>query len=460
MKKNLWIWALAALSIAACTDEDLPTQQQQVVTENDWISPDGQVVVQLSADGLPVPSVSMGRAIGKGPIENTDIVELDSLGIFALNRTGGFEPVRNDNNAILLNNVRAKGTNVATLDTTIHMAEGKALKRIRLFSEKNSSNTIGSVFYYPILPTNNYDFYGYYPRQNTVTYTENEAKVTFASIDGSVDIITGKAEQAPVMQANTLYAGKEWNDEQDDSIKVLNTLSLDGYNSRYIRSIKYHNWLMETNEIDYPATASFKKQPFVPNIKFKHKLALLKFYIVANHKQSGAPEPPYDDRLETTELRVFDLTLDSVHTVAQWNVTKDTLLWNVQGVEQYANLGIHRLDTLDNLVWSKDTVVINEVETLKHTMIPAATKEVAQEAGYLLVEPKAGYKVSLCVLAPKDNDGDAVPQWQKTTLTIPTKFEAGHRYKVYIQLNAFQEVNVNAQLEDWVDGDDVFVPVE
>lgn len=460
MKKNLWIWALAALSIAACTDEDMPTQQQQVVTENDWISPDGQVVVQLSADGLPVPSVSMGRAIGKGPIENTDIVELDSLGIFALNRTGGFEPVRNDNNAILLNNVRAKGTDDATLDTTIHKAGDKALKRIRLFSENNTSNTVGSVFYYPILPTNNYDFYGYFPRQNTVEYTNDSVKVTFAATDGSVDIITGKAEQAPVMQANTLYAGKEWNDEQDDSIKVFNTLSLDGYNSRYIRSIKYHNWLMETNEIDYPAIASYKKQPFVPNIKFKHKLALLKFYIVANHKQSGAPEPPYNDRLETTELRVFDLTLDSVHTVAQWNVTKDTLLWNVQGVEQYANLGIHRLDTLDNLVWSKDTVVIDEVETPKNTMIPAATKEVAQEAGYLLVEPKAGYKVSLCVLAPKDNEGDAVPQWQKTTLTIPNTFLAGHKYKVYIQLNAFQEVNVNAQLEDWVDGDDVFIPVE
>ena len=52
MKKNLWIWAIAALSMAACTSEDVPTTEQ-IVTENDWISPDGRVVVQLGAESTP-----------------------------------------------------------------------------------------------------------------------------------------------------------------------------------------------------------------------------------------------------------------------------------------------------------------------------------------------------------------------------------------------------------------------
>ena len=87
MKKNLWIWVLAAFSMAACTSEDVPTQEEQVVTENDWISPDGRVVVQLSAEGLPTPSLSVSRAsdkLDKGPIEDTNISLLDNLGIFAL----------------------------------------------------------------------------------------------------------------------------------------------------------------------------------------------------------------------------------------------------------------------------------------------------------------------------------------------------------------------------------------
>ena len=112
MKKNLWIWALAALSMTACTSEDAPSQDQ-VVTENDFESPDGQVVVQLSADALPVPTASVGgRAIG--PVECTDIVKLDSLGIFALARGGNYTANTTTNTTILLDNVLAAGKETTT----------------------------------------------------------------------------------------------------------------------------------------------------------------------------------------------------------------------------------------------------------------------------------------------------------------------------------------------------------
>ena len=461
MKKNLWIWALAALSIAACTDEDLPTQQQQVVTENDWISPDGQVVVQLSADGLPVPSVSMGRAV----IDTTNISALDSLGIFALNRTGGFET--NLNSEILLNNVRARGKEEKTLDPSLH----NNLQRISLYSDsaKHAAGTNASIYYYPVLPTCNYDFYGYYPRQKdaNVNYTNDEFTVTFEPTDGSVDIITGKSVPAPVMWKGKLYAGKEKQQNSSDSVVVFNKEDLNGYNSKYIRSIKYHNWLMETDEESYPD--SLEKQPFVPNIKFKHKTALLQFYIVAHNSQSGANIPPYNDREETRKLRVFDLTLEDVNTVATWAVKADTITWAspadllMQSLteEDYVAKGI----VMDS-VWQKKTFTmkVNAKDTTvtKMTMIPAAEKGGnCYQAGYMLVQPRANYQVTLSILAPNDNAGDAVPTTQTTTLTIPTEFKAGYRYNVYIQLYALQEVNISAELEGWQDyNEDINVPVE
>ena len=95
-------------------------------------------------------------------------------------------------------------------------------------------------------------------------------------------------------------------------------------------------------------------------------------------------------------------------------------------------------------------------------MIPAAEKrENCYQAGYMLVQPRANYQVTLSILAPNDNAGDAVPTTQTTTLTIPTEFKAGYRYNVYIQLYALQEVNISAELEGWQDyNEDINVPVE
>ena len=460
MKKNLWIWALAAFSMAACTSEDSPTTPE--VTENDWVSPDGQVVVQLSAAGLPTPSVSVGRAA----ITGTDISALTELGIFALNRDGGY--TTNRNSEILLSNVRAKGTENTTLDPELHQstpdAEGHttALKRIRLFSPDNTSEDIASIYYYPILPNCNYDFYGYFPRQNdaNVSYTDDEFTVQFENVDGSMDIITGRSEAAPIMTKGTLYAGQETIDGQ--LTNVYNDTDLNGFNSKYIRSIKYHNWLMDTEAAIYPETPVFKQQRFVPNIKFEHRTALLQFYIVANDKQAGADEPPYNDREETTKLRVFDLTLEDVNTVARWAVKANTLTWleekdlpmQALTTNEYAVMGVNYAD-----VWEEKSFTLDANLVTKNTMKPAVDKASAKQAGYMMVEPKAGYKVTLSILAPT-SAGDAVPTTQTTTLTIPTEFKAGYKYNVYIQLNALQEVNIHAELEDWKQGADVDVPVE
>ena len=169
MKQNLWIWALAALSMTACTSEDVPSQDQ-VVTENDFESPDGRVVVQLGAES----SASVG--ISRAPIEGVNIVALQDLGIFALNRNEGVKFTEKDlekdqvtnkfgwltNDNSLLVNVKAKGkeaivgagfdkdkyenNTVAPLDSMVNTG-----RRITLYKADDDSETgVGAVYYYPM----------------------------------------------------------------------------------------------------------------------------------------------------------------------------------------------------------------------------------------------------------------------------------------------------------------------
>ena len=462
MKKNLWMLAMAAFAMTACTSEDVPTAQ---VTENDWVSPDGQVLVQLSAEGLPEPTVSLGRAA----ITGTNIVSLDDLGIFALGR-GATSYNANTNNEILLKNVIAKGTEVTTLDQELHTTideQGNTvpLKRIRLYeSEENKNAGKASIYYYPIKPDYNYDFYGYYPRQTEVTYG-TDVEVTFEATDGSMDIITGKqVENAPTMQPGSLFM----NEATENN---TNTEPIDGYNSKYIRSIKYHNWL-----IDEGKQTGKEKQRFVPNIKFEHRTALLNFFIVANDKQAGAPDTDlpdedeaYNDQYKATKLRVFDLYMLNVNTKAKWSVISNEITW---ATPQDLEVCKFEENEGDATVWeSKDINIVDADGNLTYTrpgvltMIPAENKNVAKQAGYMLVEPKEdGYQIKLSVLAPStDNtaNGKIIPEWQQTTLSIPTKLEAGHSYNVYIQLNALQEVNIHAELVGWIEEeDDIDIPVE
>ena len=456
MKKNLWIWALAALSMTACTSEDAPSQDQ-VVTENDFESPDGQVVVQLSADALPVPTASVGgRAIG--PVEGTDIVTLDSLGIFALARGGDYTANTTTNTTILLDNVLAAGKETATLDPNLHKgSDGEALKRISLYSSQvNKNSGLAAVYYYPITATYNYDFYGYHPYQNTsIEKEENEIIVHFDMSKGNIDLITGKAEPADPIANTALYV----EEKNEAAVKGTGETVWQGYNARYIRKIKYSNELVEKNadqaEIDgiFPIT-------YVPNIHFKHRTTQLRFFVVANDKQATV------DKEATQKLKVGKIHLQEIPINASWRVTEtadnstDDIEWGV------ANGTLNMQEMKNSGAWINEddpaTEDLNETECIE----PAVDVNSAKQAGYLMVAPRTTYKLGLTVYAPVAA-GSAVPPKQETTITIQmldedknqVSFEEGKFYNIYIQLNALQEVNISAELVNWEKGDDVFIPV-
>ena len=88
-------------------------------------------------------------------------------------------------------------------------------------------------------------------------------------------------------------------------------------------------------------------------------------------------------------------------------------------------------------------------------MVPAT----ADITGYA----DAPYKISLTV---KSTNSMGIPQTQAVVLDLKDKngnqlaFAAGKSYNIRIALYALQEVNVSAELTDWEQGEDAYIPVE
>lgn len=475
MKKNLWIWAIAALSMAACTSEDVPTTEQ-IVTENDWISPDGRVVVQLGAESSP--SVTVSRA----PIEGDKVTSLTDLGIFAINRdeyisSAEWEEWPKTIDNCLLKNVKAQGANKAQegsepvevdpLDSDVNTG-----KKVTLF-DTNASQA-GAVYYYPIQGSQNYDFYGYHPYQNSenIHFWENKESKQIPGVeinlDGDVDLITGKAEQATQILENEIYV----TEHTGTTAPQLGTSSnpIDGYNAKYVRKIKYSNWIIDewNKTLDQNATKLTGKKPFIPVISFKHRLTKLNFQIITAQEQAGdgnQSETEGGDRVDAKNLRVKNVGLVNVHRVARLFIEQDMTLNYIGRKEKAENaLPMIMKDETNTDIWENEKIIPQEYKT--------ETNPEYTSAGYLMVPAtkdisdyeRFPYQISLVVEA---NNSTGIPTEQNIVLDLKDEngdyldFEAGKSYNIRIALYALQEVFVNATLTDWDSNtQDIYIPVE
>lgn len=480
MKKNLWIWALAAFSMAACTSEDVSTPEQ-VVTENDFESPDGRVVVQLGAESKP--SVSISRA--EGPVEGKNIIALTELGIFAINRNTtigtsewGSWPEGIDN--CLLKNVKAQGATNGNGEYDKDDADNNTInpldpgvnagKRITLFD--TNASTPGAVYYYPIQGTQNYNFYGYHPRQENTNITL-EAGVPRVSINlnGNVDLITGIAQQAPQVDEGNIYVTEhsESNGELIPPGKGTAGIMIEGYNAKYIRKIKYSNWIVDKwddEQTDDNLKLAADKKPFVPMISFGHRLTRLNFQIITAKEQAGGgnqSETSGGDREDAMDLRVNSIKLMNAHTVARLYIQPDMKLEYIERAD--GGMNMIKANTDNQNVWvDSDNIKPQEYNddpnhvytTAGYLMVPATNQITDYETN--------PYRISLTVVS-KDSQG--VPQSQDILLDLKKNkdeyltFEAGKSYNIRIALYALQQVYVSAELTDWdTDTEDVYLPVE
>jgi len=460
MKKNLWIWALAALSMAACSSEETSAPQ---VTDNDWISPDGRVVVQLGAESTATVGVS------RAPITGTNITVLKDLGIFALNRTAQFTDAileqdewLNSTDCLLMN-VKAQGADagnnnpIDALDPTVNTG-----KKISLY--KADESQAGAVYYYPMQGNQNYDFYGYQPRTDSEVSVVGGKMQVSMTLDGDKDLITGINNPdggdykgyAPQVSEADLYDKEATFDGNTITNAPESTLSgmLDGYNAKYIRKIKYHNWIVDecTGKDNADEFELEEKKPFVPNLKFVHRLTKLNFQVITAKAQSGQGNQG-NDREEAQNLKVKEIKLLHVPAQATLTIGPDMAL----AFAGDATLPMIEENTDDTDIWTdNDEIIPQEYQdggsytSAGYLMVP----EVGEDADVTYPQ----YLISLVVIA-SDTNGE--PQEQTVTLDLSGNvFKAGYSYNLQIALYALQQVEVSATLTDWTPGEDVYIPIQ
>lgn len=400
MNKKFWLFAAlcAGLSFTACTNDDEP-QIDKVITDDDWITPDGRVIVQLSGSN-PEASTTVTRA----PLET---LKGASLGIFALAKDNEYDWTKktDPDYDCLLNNIKA---------TVEKDPEENGNSKIRLYDSYGKET--GAVYYYPMNNKYCYNFYGYGPYQEKGSKVETDkATVTF-KIDGSQDIIWAKAE-APTVE---VYV----NENKD--VETLN-----GYQSKYIRKIKYHNELLNDEE------KKDKEINHIPVLNFSHQLTQLVFNLIAAEDQSTA------DKDAAKNLTVKDIKIVEAN--------KEAVMDMVDGkIDFYA------------ITNDKEMTMIADDGDATQFQI----KEDQERIGYLMLQPNVtSYQLQLTVMPPT-SDNTSTPQQQTVTLTLKidkdakTLFEAGKSYKVNIALYAMQEIELEATLQDWKEAPEIILPVE
>lgn len=454
MNKLFYIALTAAgLSMASCNSDEpsLP-----VTTENDFESADGQLVIQLGADNVPQAAIT--RAATEGPIESTDISYLNEIGIFAVARNqtlsqsdlnNWYEDSYSPRN-ILLGNARATGTSNAAFDNEVHTG----VHRISFFKKTNGESDVytdvtGAVYYYPMKVDRNYDFFGYFPRVATsdINVTNNNVQIPF-TINGKMDIIAGRSETPADINENDLYI--------DENGTKGNNNTISGYNAKYIREIKYHNWLIGT----YPSNCTGDKIKYVPNIVFNHLLTKLNFQVITAKEQAGGPgnkeDGPDDDRTDATSLRVKSISVTNTKTNATLNLlgTQPTLTFS--GSPQSLSM-IKDMSALS--VWEGDEI---KPQVFQDTESPTYVS-----AGYLMLQPGENgtlenYNIQLTIKAPS---ATGIPTEQTVNLEVKPAtglFLAGHSYNIRIALYAMQKVHLSATLTDWIEdaNSNIYSPVE
>lgn len=450
MNKLLYIALTAAgLSMASCNSDE-PTLP--ATSENDFESADGQLVIQLGADNVPQAAITRAT---QGPIEGTDISQLDDIGIFAVarNQTLGASDLNNwyqdsySPRNILLGNAKATGTTNDAFDVNVH----PGLHRISFFQMTNGasdtySGTTGAVYYYPMKVDRNYDFFGYFPRvaTNRITVTNNNVQIPF-TITGNMDIIAGRSETPADINENTLYVDENGTNGDNKTIS--------GYNAKYIREIKYHNWLID----NYPTQCLGPKIKYVPNIVFNHLLTKLNFQVITAKEQAGGPgnsvNGPENDREEAKNLRVKNISVTNTKTNATLNLLGSTPTITFSGTAQSLPM-IKNSDA--TTIWADaDNIIPQEYQD----------GTTYKSAGYLMLQPGEAntlesYTIQLTVVAPGTG---GIPTEQTVNLEVKPStglFRAGHSYNIRIALYAMQKVHLSASLTGWTDDEDIYAPVE
>ena len=260
----------------------------------------------------------------------------------------------------------------------------------------------GKKHYYPTGNWHKYAFYGYYPKQDAanIIYDNKSVSVMFEDLDGTTDIIYGKAEDL-----TTPYA----------------------YSAYYFRQ--------EGNEDK------------VPTVAFAHKLMRLTFAIKPGGKDKEAAKTMGVTKVEVVKvptkgtliLADKDAPANAGYINFDWTTTADLALkakTDATGTGEGLEPEFTAYDGTNETkaCWVKD----DEVNIGQGIMIPVPDYD---------TDPDYKYQLKITLI---NKDGQVFePEYPMDLNTNGKEFAAGTSYKVTMTINGPKEIQLNATLEKW-----------
>lgn len=331
------------------------------------------------------------------------IVESDDQQNFTLTNMGLFCL------AIAKNNINPNEANIDYTQGSAGYNYSVWVDNAEVKTEKDDGNnkTIltwadGTKHYYPTGNWHKYAFYGYYPKQDAanIIYDKKSVSVMFEDLDGTTDIIYGKAEDL-----NTPYA----------------------YSAYYFRQ--------EGNEDK------------VPTVAFAHKLMRLTFAIKPGGKDKEAAKTMGVTKVEVVKvptkgtliLADKDAPANAGYINFDWTTTADLALkakTDASGTGKGLEPEFTTYDASNETkaCWVKD----DEVNIGQGIMIPVPDYE---------NNPDYKYQLKITLI---NKDGQVFePEYPMDLNTNGNEFAAGTSYKVTMTINGPKEIQLNATLEKW-----------
>lgn len=355
MKKSILFSMALVAALSSCTKDNVDNNNEN----NDLVA------IKLGASANVSATVSRAS---RAPLETLD--GITDLGLYAIAKNAeaswDIEAAADDASQPVYLWRNVKGT-VATANVTV----------------------TGAAQYYPRQSTNNYSFYGYYPTENITPVESTDKVVATYTIDGSQDIIHGKAV------ATALGGGQE------------------GYNAAYIR---------EGGEN--------------PSINFEHKLTQIKF----NFRR----EEGFNDDAENTQ----DLKVESIVFKDQ-PVMLDLVIADKSEATS-GDLTINDGNTDDISVTIQDAPVSVNVSDDEGTGDVVEGNVIGNPV--MLFTDDATTSSYTATIELTDNNDAPIPPVDVTFNAPSTYFEAGKSYTVNILIRDFTPIVLSVSLEPWADG--------
>lgn len=264
----------------------------------------------------------------------------------------------------------------------------------------------GTKHYYPTGNWHKYAFYGYYPKQDAanIIYDKKSVSVKFQNLDGTTDIIYGKAEDL-----NTPYA----------------------YSAYYFRQ--------DGNEDK------------VPTVAFAHKLMRLTFAIKPGGKDKEAAKTMGVTKVEVVKvptkgtliLADKDAPANAGYINFDWD-TKDDLV-------DLALKAKNEATSTEQKGLEPDFTAYDETHEAKACWVKDDPVDIGQ--GIMIPVPNyennPNYKYQLKITLINKDGQTFEPEYPMDLNTNGKEFAAGTSYKVTMTINGPKEIQLNATLEKW-----------